>query len=321
LDMMKWFPYAMDDPNAGVNPGSFTIPPSVFGLSTLGVTQAPTNDVNIGESNANKLYSAVPTCSFPVLIDPVGWQANTGTKSQFWFGNPPPTSTLQTAIPRRTLCTQSWKDARTSTSTVFQSFTPLTSNRIWHDFYLRDDLTFNLEQPTPQSTGTALERAARYSFAYLVRRTDNVFRRSPPNVWVVVYQGRSMDAASEEKVYSGTISVPGVTGTQTIPDMPSSVRLSFPPGESPPIRAGTWVMDASINSSAGFTTSTSTIQGYFYRVIDASEPNRTTNTIDITLERPLQFANELNQFNLTSGTTGNRIFVIPDSVVHVAQVY
>jgi len=169
-------------------------------------------------------------------------------------------------------------------------------------------------------TSQIFERAGRFSFAYLVRRTDNVNRRTPPSVWVVVYQGRSMDSPSDEKAYLATISVPTISGTQTIPDMPSQVQLTFTSGNAPAIRVGGWIMDSSLNPTVNSTsgiptasTSTSTIQGYFYRVTDIL--NQTATTVDIQLDRPLKYGNE------TPGTTANtRIFVVPESVVHVAQV-
>ena len=108
--------------------------------------------------------------------------------------NQPPT------IPRRTLCLESWKTARTPPvlppgpppppQPPYQTFSEFDRPKAFRNFCLLDDMTFGIDDPTPKTNGTGtattIEREAQYSFAYLLRRPVNS-NRSNIDVTVVTY--------------------------------------------------------------------------------------------------------------------------------------
>src|SRR5262245_57907809 len=74
----QWFTTAMDDPNAGIVPSSMMKNvPAIF-PAIPATLQVLSNNVL---AQANKIRS-----SYPVMIDPIGWEAAKGLASQYWLG-------------------------------------------------------------------------------------------------------------------------------------------------------------------------------------------------------------------------------------------
>lgn len=312
-----WFTAAMDDPNAG-------LPPAYQKASVF--FDSPTNTLaNI----AAKSFSSQP--GFAVMIDPVGWEgARTGGSPtdqliQHWVGATPPNG-FDYAMPRRTLTEL---NGPLNGPTTMSTKKPMSTRMC----YLLDDMTFyrngtaiNPDVATPALPSPPLMdrpwKDSSYSCAYLVRRGNNS-DRGRLNLTVIVYSKKSIDATPNEPAYLGVPQV-GIIPADVAARRPdtvvwgNTVTMVVKAGqEAPPIRRGTWILDATLERGAGTGAGASGVfsHGYFYRVTDVLERIPATSTdgsITVQLETNLRPGPML-----TSTTPAPRLFVVPDGILDV----
>ena len=116
---------------------------------------------------------------------------------------------------------------------------------------------------------TAIQRAGRYTWAYLLKRPEPGSTSSPVDLTVVVYSGRPPTVpASAESTYAAS----GLWND-------TSVTLTFPANSPPNVRRGSWILDTSYNPVTG------SVNGDFYRVVSITTVNATT--VNLELETPI----------------------------------
>ena len=202
--------------------------------------------------------------SYPIFVDPMGYNQMTGLKAQFWLtqsGN---------TIPRR------------SVSFVQAGVNPTYSANRW--FTIQDDLILDDGTPRPilypdlatQTPGT-FNRDTRYAFALMLQRP----RTADPsfvNFTVAVFNGRALTGPFNEYLY------------QTNPEAnPPRNEVKFDPvantitvqntDKLPPARPGNWLLDASYVPSP--TGPYATVNGNFYRIVSAKQNSPTSVTYEV----------------------------------------
>lgn len=201
--------------------------------------------------------------SHAVYIDPIGSQVDGNNPQRVGFYQPPmpATTPITPGLPRRSLVLSFLRPGSTT-----KVASPQTDR--WFTFL--DDVTFT-PGGAPDTTPGGVQRLGRYSWAYVVRR-PNWRLTSVVELSVVVYAGRATQTAP-----GPTESTYPTTGAKDS----SQVVMAFDPAtqQPPPVRAGTWILDSSQNSSGA-------VQGYFYRVTGITESG--PNQITLDLQTPLK---------------------------------
>lgn len=215
--------------------------------------------------------------SYPVYIDPFGWQlqpnsSDTDLRVGTWPG------ATGTTYPNPT-CIQ-----RINLNSITPTGTPAQIPR-W--FTGLDDMVFGSNGvPNPSGVG-AIERNERYTWAFLCQENTYV----PPgsasipsiNVTAVVYDRRAPSLVNTNQIFGENVyqNVTYTLGSNV-------VELTWNQGqqpEPPDIKPGTWILDATAN-----TTNTAVypfIHGYFYRVVAVSNPGAGgAGTIDYEIQTP-----------------------------------
>jgi len=293
----KQFIMAMDDPNSGL-PTSMKI---------TAMQAMPKNGAAPVASAPN------PTGpSYPVLVDPIGWQANQSVNAGLpnWVGYM--TAAPQAwYVPRRTLY---MKDPTVATPPA--QWIPLGAGsipgmggtlapsliRIVKQFSLMDDMTFG-PAGTPVSGASApVERQGRYSWAFMFRRSNNA-DRTAVDITTIMYSGRSIDVASQETAYAGTIAFP--TATAGVTPMTKTVVLTYS-NPKPAIRRGGWILDATMADASGHPEP----QGIFYRVVNVDDS--TPGSLVLELQTPI-----VGKSNPSVPQTTQRTIVVMDKVIEV----
>jgi type II secretory pathway pseudopilin PulG len=201
-----WFTTAMDDPNAGIPPSMMKNVPNLF----------PPTPTNAGILATNVFANALNVRpSFPVMVDPIGWEAAAGTMAQYWVA-PAGNGAARYAIPRRTMVGMSGNKAQAI-----------------RNFVLMDDMGFDAD-----GTGIATERLGQYSCAWLIQREQNA-KRSDVTLTVVVFFRRSTETPSEEPAFVGT-------GSGTI------LTINYNGSEKPSVRKGGWILDATMENAGSW---------------------------------------------------------------------
>jgi hypothetical protein len=265
------------------------------------------------------------TPSYPVLVDSIGWQANTnvGPDNPWWVGSRLTTSGPQSwRIPRRPLYIRD--TSVTAAVNSPQPWIPL-GNRgtgtgvaanamqgtlpIFKQFSLTDDITFDIGG-TPKTSGGSpatpgpIERQGRYTWAYMFRRSHNS-ARTVVDISVLLYSGRSIDVASQETTYEGHGTGMFVQSGTTVGGGPKSLTVYYT-GTKPAIRRGGWVLDATVGGTPDGP------HGTFYRVVNVddsqpSQPNQ-PNQLSLELQTPLADATAI---------TTPRAIVVMDKLIEV----
>lgn len=289
-----WFPYALDDANAGITAQALSI------SSMMGQPMAvPPAQSNLTNARSNSLIMSVQSRpSYPVLVDPIGWMAAGGNSSKrgLWVGSDPPSGmgTTMSAIPRRSLCENTWRQSHT----VVRDWVNLGGNNVnkaLRMMSLQDDNSFDekgmVKRTTyiganPPLTNAAFERQSQYSCAWLLRRDQNN-HRGEVNLSVVVYFNRRVSELSDEPTFRAT------AGAGT------SVTFQYSGTARPPLRRGGWILDATIDATRP--------QGFFYRISDVGAERLVSNglEVDVQLETPLRAG------------PANRLLVVPAQVLEV----
>lgn len=298
---------ALDDPSYNMLPtatpqkqNDYGIPPS-DGSAGIG---APIPDAGsnsppmppIPKNRPRPNGQAYP--SYPVFVDPIGFAANAANNARRWWLPSVPVSTtggnVYWRIPRRSVYYP--KSAPTGTFVYGSNWVLIQSlgfQPILKQFSLLDDMTFEVNgQPkTVGNSGTgAIERAGKYSWAYMFRRSANSFRDKVDYSVVVYGGGHTIDVASPENAFLGT----GQINSRTL-------TVTYGPVK-PNIRRGGWILDASLCDDTGGLAP----QGYFYRVVNVDDSVPGQLLLDL-------------QTSLIDGPQGNnrRVIVVMDNVIEV----
>lgn len=193
--------------------------------------------------------------SNPVLVDPAGYQQALG-QGQRWVGG------LEGLIPRR----------RTS----FDLGAP---DRIYRWFTLLDDYEFERvgsPQRIPGELSFPNTRDLAYSWTYMMQRP----KASDPNVVnvsVMVFRRRPMALTTQLNLRELVYQTAGAAQqkfdvNRSVVTIDHSVM-----GEPPPVKAGDWILDASIAQAGGKRYS----HANFYRVVSVTELNDTQTELEV----------------------------------------
>jgi hypothetical protein len=236
-------------------------------------------------NNATTHDNALPDDpSYPVLVDPVG-SAAYSLPGRDWVGNLPaafgtlrrsPLSFVATAAARLKWCT------------------------------LLDDINFNTNG-TPSTNAGSVERAGKYSWAWLLRRPKSSVKELC-EMTVVVFEQRALSGgpagvSARETPYT----------TSWTPARANVITLTIPAGTSPPsVREGGWILDVTPVLGPSGKTYSSKSHAKFYRVVSIGElqPIAGGNTVDLELATPV-----LN-FN---AATANAQFIVVNDVAEVFE--
>jgi prepilin-type N-terminal cleavage/methylation domain-containing protein len=134
-------------------------------------------------------------------------------------------------------------------------------------FTLPDDITFANDAIPDLTTGN-IQKGGRYTWAYLLHRSQPGSPTSFVDLTIVVYAGRATQVPGGEFTYAAL----GATND-------TSVTVTHLPNQPPSIRRGTWVLDTSFNPT------TNSVNGDFYRVVSVTTIN--ANSVNLELQTPL----------------------------------
>ncbi len=140
-------------------------------------------------------------------------------------------------------------------------------------FTLLDDLTF-FSNGAPDTSNGSIQRFGRYTWAYLLHRSQPASPSSLVDLTVVVYAARSTSSLGEN----------AFTAAGNAND--TNVSLSWaPPGQAAPnIKRGGWILDTTIDKdpvSGAFLG----VHGLFYRVVSVTQPSN--NVMSLEVQVPL----------------------------------
>ena len=170
-------------------------------------------------------------------------------------------------------------------------------------FTLLDDLTFN-SNPASGAADTSqgyVQRAGRYSWAYLARR-PSILYPGVSDLAVVVYDGRSRTVGGGESYYHPAATTLAGSTTLTITYNPAA---GGGPTTPPPLRRGSWILDASQSASTD-PPDLGNLHAFFYRVVDITDTG--TGTLQLDLQTPLR-----------AGVTTTGIIVVMENVADVFE--
>jgi Tfp pilus assembly protein PilV len=279
------FVLAMDDPNANM--------PSSVKISSMQPIQRTASVAKNGT-----VAPAGP--SYPVIVDPIGWQANVNQSAQAWVGYTP-TAPQTWCIPRRPLFVQQ----PGPNSTTWVSMNSMGTLPMFKAFSLMDDMTFDFNGTPKNSVASPtvpVERQGRYSWAFMFRRANNA-DRTAVDITTILYSGRSIDVASLETAYAGTITFPTVA--PGVAPMTKSLTLAYS-SQKPALRRGGWILDATLADANGLPDP----QGIFYRVVNVDDS--TPGALVVELQTPI-----VGRSTSTLPQTTQRTIVVLEKVVEV----
>jgi type II secretory pathway pseudopilin PulG len=215
--------------------------------------------------------------SYPVYVDPIGRTNITPTASRPAVGALPAINSP--GIPRINVRFPSVGNV-------------VGDNLMW--FSLLDEMDFT-EDGVPKVYGTEIQRDPQYTWAYLLRRPQASVA-NVVDVSVVVYYRRPLQSSPIEPVY-GPVTF-DTNSNEVVVTWDSTTQ------SKPPLRKGSWIMDATILGANGQPSP----HGFFYRVINVTDMPAAGNFQSMTLEL---------QSRPKKGTT-NGVLVIME---HVAEVF
>lgn len=148
-------------------------------------------------------------------------------------------------------------------------------------FALQDDINFN-SNGQPDMPGGQVQRDARYTWAYLVRR-PHIKVPALVEMSIIVYRGRPLQLPPGEPTY----------GPVTFDPNSNSVQVAYDPATQPrpPVRRGGWILDATIYNEARQPDP----HGYFYRVVNVTDLGGTGGQAVVVLDledRPRRGTNQ-----------------------------
>ncbi len=187
--------------------------------------------------------------SYPVFVDPFGYYLGWGT-----VGNMPG------GIPRRSV------GHLETIGDPWQKY-----QMALRSFVLQDDMKFHNSRGhagLPCPPDGLVERYGQFSWAYLLRRPRTA-DTAVVDMTVIVYSGRSLQLPLGESAYQRVSFDPSTT----------LVQVDYAGRERPDIRKGSWVLDATLTTTAARSvalnqpglSSPPDPHGFFYRVIGVSD--------------------------------------------------
>jgi type II secretory pathway pseudopilin PulG len=142
---------------------------------------------------------------------------------------------------------------------------------------LLDDIEFS--EDGSAVNGSSVSRTGRYNWSWVVQRPDQN-NRLLMNMTVIVYDQRSYNFAGiDEELHYFVPNVNVGDSTIVINYNPAAI----PPAPAPPLRAGNWIMDGTINTANGIRNAN------FYRVSSVTDDGAGRLYIDLQtpIKRPL----------------------------------
>jgi hypothetical protein len=215
-----------------------------------------------------------------VFVDPIGWYAyslnsNYANTHQRWLcgvpGNTPNNSGTMRRASFRLLADPTYNANLNGALGQRQELLR------WMTFL--DDIYFPREVTTLGQPGTPVDRMARYSWAYICRRSkvdEPASAEQPPTV--VVFSGRPLFELTGGQPEGET------QYDATFDTTDNSIMLTWAAGQTPPeLREGRWILDPNSNVVGGRLIT----RGYFYRVVsvEASGPN----AMIVQVQPPLRY--------------------------------
>jgi prepilin-type N-terminal cleavage/methylation domain-containing protein len=207
--------------------------------------------------------------SYPILVDPIGFFATPAGASQDWVGG-------YTGVLRRRSVSLGGS---------------VNSVNIYKNFTLWDDINFD---PTnspgmPQTSGVAILRDTRFSWAYLLRRPQTR-DTSVVDCSVIVFDQRALSLTGtlslEEYVYTGTALD---TNPAAVFDPGSNtVTIDWSGNVSPPLRPGDWIMDATFYQRVVNGTTVGAANACFYRVVASDDVPGNPNATRFELQQTIR---------------------------------
>jgi prepilin-type N-terminal cleavage/methylation domain-containing protein len=148
----------------------------------------------------------------------------------------------------------------------------------WFSFL--DDLSFDTNgEPTNFTVpGGPLQRQGTYTWAYCYQRTFTSMP-STQQMTVIVYSGRPVQSPQSEPTMAVVAAAP-VKSTGLL--LSGNAAQTVGP---PPLRKGNWLMDLSLTTNATNNPPTGSINGQFYRVMEAVPQGG--NTVQVEVYPPL----------------------------------
>ena len=196
--------------------------------------------------------------SYTVFVDPIGY-FNAGSSTPDWVGG----AAYVGALRRRPV-----SFVNGNATNIYRSFT------LWDDMAfnnLYDTTTLPITLPgTPELAGTTVMRNSPYSWGYTIRRPISS-DRSVVESSIVVFDSRSLSLTANlnlgEYVYPKE--------AYFNPNNSTVVVGPFTAPNGPPIRAGNWIMDATVYKTAAGAGSQ---HNYWYRVLATQDVTVGINT-------------------------------------------
>ena len=209
---------------------------------------------------------------YPIYIDPWGGVDTTQTNVQ--------NTALGGTIPR--FASPTYITVFPSTFTEPNGNPGLMKARY---FQLPDDINFltngQIDTGTP-SGSSPVQHGGRYTWAYLLHRSQPAGLTSTVDLAVVVYAGRNTATPGGENTYpvaagSGAANTTAITMTWNVP-------AQTPAQPQPNIRRGSWILDSTMDTdqTSGAVLG---VHGTFYRVVAVSAV--TANSMSVEVEIPI----------------------------------
>jgi hypothetical protein len=238
--------------------------------------------------------------SYPLYIDPIGFASYPTTASlngRDWMAGQTPGFSPDVLMRRLNL---SFTSPTAKAATATAPFVPPTT-LLWCT--LLDDIAFD-PNGTPSAAGGSVERAGKYSWAWLLRRPKTGVK-SCCEMTIVVYEQRSLSTGVRGAVKESYFT------TAWSAARPNVITLTIPGGKAPPqVREGGWILDATPVLKPGTKLFTSQGHAKFYRVVSVGDLG-VGNTIEIELDKSVQ-----NSADFAANTPR---FVVLDGVVEVFE--
>ena len=228
-------------------------------------------------------YSDSLTPSYPVMVDPLGYESRASTPDQLIVASTasPASSTL---IPRRQLFQVT--NAPTTSSNMMTSL-----QAAFRIASMSDDLTFSKNGSPVSYNGSVAEpitRQGRYTWAALVQRIDSM-PRGTAKFTVMVFDGRSRlpaltpPSGTTLRAYNDELMVTpdanALIGTRQV-----TVTVPTRGADDPVlVREGGWLLDGTIPAATPSPTNPIR-EARFYRIVAATEIASNANSTQFTLD-------------------------------------
>jgi hypothetical protein len=237
--------------------------------------------------------------SYPVIVDPNGYWANSGAGSAWldWVaGGPSNTTNPSIVLPRRVSCEPLKPSSQGGL--ILNNVMGYRRQQLLQWTALLDDIYFPRDSPDagrPCTPVGAVNRAARYSWTYLCRMPKAV-AGGPIYLTVILYAGRTLEQpGSGETAFNATFNSPNL------------VSLTWNAGQNPPdVSVSGWILDATMPPIA------SEPRGYFYRVVSIVNIDLINRRMDLEVQLP-----DGTPKLILPGTNVSGTVVIMDNVIGV----